>query len=69
MSKRSAKGKGKGKKRTRDRSEEDTGPFVPIRDYYHSQSFLKIKDNEWENGEDSDDEEQTWHREVEKSVS
>ena len=44
--------------------------FKPIRDYYHSHSFLKIKDNEWENGVDSDDEENgEWVREIETSVS
>lgn len=45
-----------------------TGPFQPIRDYYHSTSFLKIKDNEWKKNIDSDDElDQTWLHELEKS--
>ncbi|CAB9496325.1 Polycomb protein SUZ12 [Seminavis robusta] len=49
------------------RPSADNGPFVPVRHYYHSNNFLKIKDNEWEDGADSDDEEQTWHRAVERS--
>ena len=47
-----------------------TGPFRPIRDYYHSTSFLKIKDNEWEKDVDSDDElDHSWLIELETSVS
>lgn len=47
-----------------------TGPFKPKRDYYHSTSFLKIKDSEWENDVDSDGElDQSWLREIERSVS
>lgn len=48
----------------------NTGPFRPIRDYYHSTSFLKIKDNEWEKDIDSDDElDHSWLAELEASVS
>ena len=44
-------------------------PFVPKRNYYHSHTFLKIKDHEWENGVDSDDEDQSWREEIATSVS
>jgi hypothetical protein len=45
-------------------------PFKPIRDYHHSHSFLKIKDNEWEGYVDSDNEDNgEWVREVATSVS
>jgi len=43
-------------------------PFKPIRDYYHSISFIKIKDNEWETNIDSDDEaDNAWRKRLEKS--
>ncbi|CAB9530098.1 Polycomb protein SUZ12 [Seminavis robusta] len=62
MSKRKA-GKAKG----RPKESPDDGPFVPIRHYYHSHNFLKIKDKEWEHSSDSDDEEQSWDRAVAES--
>lgn len=61
----------RGKKSTPSKStDKNKKPFKPIRDYHHSHSFLKIKDNEWEDYVDSDDEENgEWVQEVATSVS
>ena len=62
----------KRKKRTpkpKPSPEDRSKPFVPIRDYYHSDSFIKFKDCEWEHDVDSDDEvDHTWRRRLEESV-
>ena len=64
----------KRKKRTpkpNSHAEDRSKPFVPVRDYYHSNSFIKFKDSEWEhnNDVDSDDEvDHSWRRRLETSV-
>lgn len=56
------------RKRSQAAALDRSKPFQPIRDYYHSTSFIKFKDNEWENDVDSDDEvDHSWRRGLEKS--
>lgn len=59
----------KRKKWTPQPAEDRSAPFLPVRDYYHFESFIKFKDSEWENDVDSDDEvDNSWRHRLEASV-